>query len=120
MRKMLFLVFAISAFAFLIGCSSVGTLPYGGTTKTDLTKKNFRMVKANARGQDSGFWLLGIIPFSSPTYADAMASLHEGVEMEGKATALANVAKDKSTLYLILFSIPKITVTADIIEFLDE
>ena len=40
--------------------------------------------------------------------------------MEGKSTALANVAQDKSTVYLILFSIPKITVTADIIEFIDE
>ena len=119
MRKITFLIITFSAFLFLIGCSA-GVLPYGGTTTTDLTKNNFRMIRANARGEDSGFWLLGIIPFSSPTYADAMRSLYEGVEMEGRATALANVAQDKSTVYLILFSIPKITVTADIIEFTDE
>jgi len=119
MRKITFLIIAFSAFLFLIGCSA-GVLPYGGRTTTDLTKKNFRMIRANARGEDTGFYLLGLIPFSSPTYADAMRSLYEGVEMEGKATALANVSQDKSTVYLILFSIPKITVTADIIEFLDE
>ena len=119
MRKITFSIIVFSAFLFLIG-RSAGGLPYGGRTTTDLTKKNFRMIRANARGEDSGFYLLGIIPFSSPTYADAMRSLYEGVEMEGKATALANVAQDKSTVYLILFSIPKLTVTADIIEFIDE
>jgi hypothetical protein len=119
MKKITFWIIVFSAFLFHIGCST-GTLPYGGATTTDLTRKNFRMIRASARGQDSGFYLLGFIPFSSPTYADAMRNLYEGVDVEGKATTLAHVAQDRSTVYLILFSIPKITVTADIIEFIDE
>ncbi len=119
MKKVNQWVIVISFFLFLAGCSA-GVLPYQGATTTDLTKKNFRMIKASARGQDSGFYLLGFIPFSSPTYSDAMRNLYEGVNVEGKATTLAHVAQDRSTVYLILFSRPKVTVTADIIEFIDE
>jgi hypothetical protein len=37
----------------------------------------------------------------------------------GAAVALTNELEDKSTLYLILFSVPKLTLTADVIEFVD-
>ena len=110
----------ISIFLFVTGCTSTGTLPVGSETRTDLSKNNYRVLKANVRGTDKGFWLLGFIPFVSPNYADAMKSLHEKVDMEGKPAALANVSKDRSYLYLILFGIPKITVTADVIEFTEE
>jgi hypothetical protein len=119
MKSITYLVIIFSAFSFFTGCASVGNLPYGGSTTTDLTKNNFRMIKSNVRGEDTGFSLFGLIPIVSPSYADAMRSLHFNVDMEGRATALANVAQDRSVLYLILFSIPKITVTADIIEFID-
>jgi hypothetical protein len=33
--------------------------------------------------------------------------------------ALANQTEDRSSLYLILFSIPRVTITADVIEFTD-
>jgi hypothetical protein len=36
---------------------------------------------------------------------------------EGSAQAYINVAEEKSTLYLILFSLPKLSVRADIVEF---
>jgi hypothetical protein len=39
--------------------------------------------------------------------------------LTGKAVALADQMEDRSTLYLILFSIPKVTITADVIEFVD-
>ena len=116
MRKLILVVMCF----ILAGCASVGTMPHITGTQTDLSRKNFRVIKSAARGVDSGFSLLGIIPFKSPSYANAMADLHQNVEMEGKATALVNVAQDHSSLYLILFSIPKITITADVIEFLDE
>ena len=110
----------ISVFLVVAGCVSTGTFPIESETRTDLSKDNYRVIDASVRGTDKGFWLLGIIPIVSPSYGDAMESLHDKVAMEGRATALVNVSKDKSTLYLILFSVPKITVTADVIEFLDE
>lgn len=118
MKKIYQLSIICFVFLFLVGCSA-GVLPHGSGTTTDLTKNNFRVLRANAVGKDSGFYLFGIIPFYSPTYSDAMRDLYKGVRVEGKATALANVSQDKSYLYLVLFSIPKITVTADIIEFTD-
>ena len=113
-------VIIISLLLFVTGCVSSGTLPVGSETRTDLSKDNYRIIKANARGTDKGFWLLGIIPFASPNYANAMKDLHKQVDVEGKPAALANITKDKSTLYLILFSVPKIIVTADVIEFIEE
>jgi len=40
--------------------------------------------------------------------------------LKGRAVALSNEMEDRSVLYLILFSVPKLTVTADVIEFTDQ
>ena len=62
-----------------------------------------------------------ILPLGSPTYATAKQSLYQSVgePLTGRAVALANQTEDRSSLYLILFSIPKVTITADVIEFID-
>ena len=115
------LVIGICGIALLSGCASVGTFPNTSGTSVDLTKKNYRVVKANVTGESTGFALLGLIPIVSPTYTDAMSNLSaNGGIQEGKAQALVNVTQDRSTIYLILFSIPKLTVRADIVEFLDD
>ena len=115
------LIIGFCGIALLSGCASVGTFPNTSGTSVDLTKKNYRVVKANASGESTGFALLGIIPIVSPSYTDAMSNLsaHGGIQ-EGKAQALVNVTQDHSVIYLILFSIPKLTVRADIVEFLDD
>jgi hypothetical protein len=120
-KKFLPLLICMVAVSFFAGCASVGTFPHSTGTSVDLTKSNFRIIKSNAIGEDSGFSVLGIIPLVSPTYTNAMSALYSkaGVS-EGKAQALINVSQERSTLYLILFSIPKLTVRADVIEFLDE
>jgi len=104
---------------FLIaGCTSTGTFPQTSGTQVDLSRKNFRVVKANATGSSSGFKLLGFIPFSAPTYTQAMSHLYQKAGVtEGKAQTLTNVTQERSSLYLILFSIPKLTIRADVIEF---
>ena len=114
-----YLVAIFTVCLFFAGCVSVGELPYKSGTKTDLNRANFRMIKASARGSDIGFKLLCFIPFIAPSYVDAMEDLHSKVEMEGRATALVNVTQDKSEVFLILFSIPKIKITADVIEFIE-
>jgi hypothetical protein len=107
---------------FLVGCSSQGDFRGQGTaTGVNLAKNNYKLIKAGARGESSGFKLLGIIPFVSPNYAEAKSSLYNSADetLSGRSIALANQTEDKSSMYLILFSIPKITITADIIEFTD-
>ena len=117
MRNIVLSIIIISAFLFLVGCTSIGMFPQSGQTKTELSQKNYQVIKPNARGVDSGFFLFGIIPFNTPTFADAVGALQEGVPMKGRATALANVTQDISFGYYILFSIPKITISADVVEF---
>jgi hypothetical protein len=126
MKKLsLILLMAQLAGAMLIttGCSSTGDMR-GGTTGTDvqLNQKNYKMVKAGAIGHSYGFRLLGIIPFDAPTAAEAKADLYRSVgqDLTGRAVALANETEDRSCLYLILFSVPKVTYTADVIEFTQE
>ncbi len=106
-----------------IGCAS-SHIETGQSTSTavSLTGKNYQLIQGGAQGESYGFRLLGIIPLGSPHYADAKRALYASVKepLTGKAVALINEMHDKSTLYLILFSVPKLTVTADVIEFTDQ
>ena len=107
----------------LTGCSgSAGQFHQATGTAVSLKENNYKIVKAGATGQSSGFALFGLIPFVSPSYADAKAELYKsaGEALEGRSIALANQTEDRSVLYLILFSIPKVTITADIIEFIEK
>ena len=108
--------------ALSTGCSSMGEMKGGRTdTSVSLAGKNYKLIKAGVMGHSSGFWLLGFIPIVSPNYANAKASLYKSVRepLTGRAVALANQTEDRSSLYLILFSIPRVTITADMIEFTD-
>lgn len=113
---------ALAVVALLLcGCSTnVGVMPHGTATETRLERANFRVLRANARGVDTGFKLLGLIPVVSPSVADATDHLYEDIEVEGHAVSLVNVTQEHRSLYLILFSLPKIVVRADVIEFLPE
>jgi hypothetical protein len=100
------------------GCTSTGTFPATSGTQVDLSKKNFRVVKANAVGSSTGFKLFCFIPITSPTYSEAMSQLHRKAGLtEGRAMTLTNVTQENSSIYLLLFSLPKLTVRADVIEF---
>jgi hypothetical protein len=120
------LAFAASGLALILaasGCSSTRfvTPPQTTTTAVALNAKNYRLIKAGATGTSCGFRLLGILPFSSPHHSTARSKLYASVDqpLTGKAVALTNELEDRSTLYLILFSVPKLTITADVIEFVD-
>ena len=113
-------IVVLIATSLLAGCGgSAGDMQQTTGTGVSLHGNNYRIVKADARGQSSGFYLLGIIPFAMPTYADAKADLYNSVgqKLEGRSIALANQTSDNSNLYLILFSVPRITITADVVEF---
>jgi hypothetical protein len=105
------------------GCASQGEFRGQSTgTQISLAGNNYKVIKAGAKGESSGFKLLGIIPFASPNYADAKAALYQSVgePLTGRSVALANQTEDRSSLYLILFSIPKVSITADVVEFTDK
>ncbi len=112
----------ILSFSILGGCSGTGDFQQSTDTSVSLERNNYKLIKAGAVGRSSGFKLLGIIPIVSPSYANAKKDLYQsaGQSLEGRSIALANQTKDKSSLYLVLFSIPTITFSADIVEFKDE
>ncbi|MGZ4958492.1 MAG: DUF6567 family protein [Methylomonas sp.] len=90
------------------------------TTVVGLYRQNYKIVKANATGDSVGFSLLGLLNFKSPGYDEAFAKLYRSAGVsEGKSHALVNIVHDNSSTYFILFSLPKISVRADVIEFID-
>jgi hypothetical protein len=87
-------------------------------THVTLTSDNYYIVEPNVIARSRGFKLLGIITFRGASYSEAMSRLYSkaGVQ-QGHPQALANVVHESSSTYLILFSIPKVTIRADLIEF---
>ncbi len=114
-KSKVFLAAAVALVA--IGCTTISVLPQHGEVRTILDRANYRVIKANVRGEDTGFALLGFIPIISPSVADATDRVMEQVDSEGRAIALVNVAQQRNVLYLILFSLTRVEVRADIIEF---
>jgi len=121
--RLLMVVGLAGAVVVLAGCASNTTEVSSPSTQTavNLSQNNFRVIKAGAVGTSHGFRLLGIIPFAGANETDARADLyrHLGQSLEGKSATLANTTYSKSTVYLILFSVPKVTVEADVVEYLN-
>jgi len=91
------------------------------TTTVNLSRKNFKIVKANAFGSSVGFSFLGIFSLKSPSYEEALTQLYRSADVsEGKSQALVNVVHEQTSTYFILFALPKITVCADVIEFTND
>lgn len=109
--------------ALVTGCATKGGGDYISENRTDtiLSDSNYQVVKAGAEGTSSGFKLLGI-PIVSPNHASARSDLYDDVDqpLTGRAVALTNQREDESSLNFILFQIPRIKVSADVIEFTEE
>lgn len=119
LRKWFLVVLAIVGLA--VGCATTGSrYETEHATSVDLKDAHYRVVKSGAVGTSHGFKLLGFIPLVSPSYVSAMNDLRSQAPMEGRATAVANVVQEESSIWLLLFSIPKVTISADIIEFTED
>lgn len=121
------LLLAISSAAILLtsGCatSRVENKMPSTQTQINLTHGNYTMIKAGAIGRSYGFrFLLGIIPLAAPSTAAARADLYRSLDqpVNGKSIALINTVEDRSTTWLLLFSVPKLVVTGDVVQFADE
>ena len=115
------LLIALALVFVLTGCASRGKLEQYGGTRVDLSQKNYRVIKAGAIGEDTGWSvLLCIFSVTSPEYAVAKARLYEGLNVEGRATGLANLTEDRQLLFFLLACRHKLTLSADIVEFTDQ
>src|SRR5215212_4025315 len=89
------------------------------STQVGLDGNNYRIIQTNVTAVSKGFKILGLITIKSPSYVKAMSHLYSQTQIqEGRPQALANVVHETAGMNLILFSMPKIRVRADLIEFI--
>lgn len=97
------------------GEKSIGVL---NSTHVTLTGDNYTILEKNVVAKSKGFKLLGLISLRSASYTEAMSRLYAKANVEqGHPQALANVVYESTSSFFILFSIPKVTIRADLIEF---
>jgi hypothetical protein len=101
------------------GAAPASSLQIQTQTSVRLETGNFVTVRTNLVGESKGFKLLGLFTFYPATFNKAMNRLYgEAQAEEGHSQTLANMVVEHSGIYVILFSIPRVTVRADLIEFL--
>jgi hypothetical protein len=97
---------------------SASSLEIHNQTELRLTEGNFSVVKTNVVGQARGFALLGFITLVPARFETAMGRFYSKAEMQtGRAQTPGNLIVEKTSAYWILFSIPRVSVRADILEF---
>jgi len=90
-----------------------------------LAQTKHRLLKQGAVGNSTGFTAFWI-PMSRPTESEARQDMvnrlkHDGINLKGLAISYANVTRERGGFSLLgLIATPKITLTADIIEVLQE
>jgi hypothetical protein len=109
----------------VIGCKSTYHSSFAdqAVKPVDLVKLNYRILKAGAVGDSTGFTFIWI-PFASPSDREAKKDMldrlrKEGIETNGKSIGFTNVTADKGGFGIIgIIGAPTITLTADVIEIL--
>jgi hypothetical protein len=97
---------------------SASSLDIHNQTELKLTEGNFSVLKTNVVGQARGFALLGFITLVPARFQTAMDRLYSRAEMQtGQPQTLGNLIVEKTSAYWILFSIPRVSVRADVVEF---
>ncbi len=128
------LIILLSVSLLLSGCASVSTLPISSVLPTTgssldvhdqtlvkLDQANFKVVRTNLVGQCKGFQLLWFISIVPARYTKAMDRLYAKADIRaGKPQTLTHVVLERSSVCLILFSIPQVSVSADLVEFVGE
>jgi hypothetical protein len=109
---------ALAPVAANIKPSSSAKEEFHSATSIKLEQANFAVVKTNVVGECKGFALLGLVTVVPAEFSTAMDRLYVRAEMQpGRAQTLGNTLIERSSTYLILFSIPKVSVRADVLEF---
>jgi len=97
---------------------SASSLEIHNQTELRLTEGNFSVVKTNVVGDARGFALLGFITLVPARFETAMGRFYSKAEMQtGRPQTLGNLIVEKTSAYWVLFSIPRVSVRADLLEF---
>jgi hypothetical protein len=105
--------------AALMGSPNAAALEIHSQTDIRLEAADFMVTKANVVGESEGFSLLGILTIVPPKFTEAMNRLCSQAEMQpGRPQTLANLITEHNSSYFILYSLPRISIRADVIEFI--
>ena len=138
MRRAILVLFLIGA-AALSGCAQAGLFAAGNMTAVELAEPNFEIVATDVGGQSSAAYLIGVsyslgyrtesvslfrVRGTGELYREAMADLwsqfaEEHGPVEGRKLALVNVRYDSSVRNLLVYNETKLSIRADVVEFVD-
>ena len=105
--------------ASFISSPNATALEIHNNTDVRLQEKNFVVIRTNVVGESSGFSLLGILTIVPAKFNKAMSRLYAQAEMQpGRPQTLVNLVMEKDATYFILFSLPRTSIRADVIEFI--
>lgn len=123
----------------LAACASTGMFPTANLTSVELAEGNFRVLATDVGGESSAAYILGFSSSVGPdlrTVAvariegegflarEALADLWANFEathgvVENRSLALVNVRFDTDVLNLLLYVRPRMSVRADVVEFIE-
>jgi hypothetical protein len=119
------------------GCAQTGMFYSANLTNVELSESNYRLVATDVSGSSEAGYLLGVsVPMGMANgtlalvrvegtgmlFREAMADLwtsftEEHGSVEGRKLALVNVRYDSDNLNLLLYTRPKLSIRADVVEF---
>lgn len=129
MKKIAYLTMCMLA-ACITSCTQSGMISnhHGDRSNTnDITvdRPGCKVILGRAVGEDRGFKLLGLIPFKSPSESKAVDSMYanareRGAAPEGNSRQFVNTSIEHNANYFILFSIPTVRSSGDLVEFVND
>lgn len=128
MRSAVVLMIVLAVTGSAVSCKR--TLPPSDFVKDSLkgpqlAQTNYRLLKQGVVGTSTGFTLLWV-PMSRPTESEARRDMvkqlrQEGIDLKGLPVSYANATRERGGFSLLgLIATPRITLTADIIEILEQ
>jgi hypothetical protein len=132
-RRVAFVLF-LAAFS---GCAQTGMFASGNLTQVQLGQPNYKVVATDVAGSATAGYLLGVsapmgvtnhtlalarIQGTGQLYREALADLWARFAaangpIAGRRLALVNVRYDSDNTNLIVYTKPRLTIRADIVEF---
>src|SRR5690242_14350052 len=126
MRSVSLLLAVLALMAGTVSCRPGASAFVNDSLKgQQLAQTRHRLLKQGAIGSSTGFTLLWL-PISRATESEARRDMvnrlnQEGINLKGLAISYANATRERSGFSLLGFiATPRLTLTADIIEVLEE
>lgn len=119
------------------GCAQTGVLAAGHITSVELSEDNYQLVATDVSGGAEAGYVLGIsfpsgmrsstlalarVEGTGMLYREAMADLWAVFQeaygpVDGRALALTNIRYDSDNLNLLVYTRPRLSIRADVVEF---